>query len=149
MQPIIQYLLKISSLKWTKWSFLILFCSTYLISTGQCDETRKACAKELSPYVSDGQFRGGVLSAGETKLYRSTFYGDRSYKLIVGAGGETGNLRFKILSTSYKVLFDSAQHDYPASWKLKFRNTSDFLVQVSLKEGVPEGCSVLMIGFEI
>ena len=131
--------------------FLLTVCSINEIdaqSDYECSKTRSVCSKALAPFISDGQFRSANLEKGESQLFKTTFYGGRTYKLTLGANGSLGNVRFKILNSYKKVLFDSAKQGYPKEWKLKFKNTSDFYLDISLAEGVEKGCALVLVGFE-
>ena len=129
--------------------FVILVLLGTISSFAQCGNMRAVCNSEMNGFVLDGQYRSANLASGKSKIFRSTFYGNRLYKLVVANKEGLGNVRFKILNSSYKILFDSAKHNYPSSWQLEFANTSDFLIEISFKDETNLGCALLMIGFEI
>lgn len=127
-------------------SCFILICIAHILPA-QCESQNALAQKELAPYITNGQYRISELEAGESETFQSTFYGNIGYKLVVANEEGLGNVVFKILNTSKQVLYDSSKNGDPSSWEIKFKNTSNFIVEISLKDSKKEGCALLLVGF--
>ena len=120
-------------------------CSTFL---------KKKCMPKIQPFTLNGEVNTSTLSSGQKTSLNLTFYSGQDYRIVVCGQSQLGDLTFKVMDTSRKVVFDSQKNDYPDFWDFKVKNTQQFIVEVQVPESestssvLPSGCVSIMVGFK-
>ena len=137
---------------------LVLFSSLTIGANAQCKRyTKKYCLPSLNPYMHNGQLTSAVLNPGDSADIEMTFNAGKEYRLLVCNQEQIGNVQFKVLDKSRKVLYKSNPKDANPSWDFKVDNTQQFIVQLvvpAMKKDnqktnlVPNGCVALLVGFK-
>ncbi len=137
---------------------IVLFSSLTIDANAQCKRyTKKYCLPSLSPYMHNGQLTSAVLNPGDSADIEMTFNAGKEYRLLVCNQEQIGNVQFKVLDKSRKVLYKSDPEDANPSWNFKVENTQQFTVQLvvpAMKKNnqrtslVPNGCVALLVGFK-
>ncbi|HEX8515336.1 MAG TPA: hypothetical protein VF868_03995 [Bacteroidia bacterium] len=121
----------------------------------QCDKfVKKKCMPKILPFTHNGQFNGSTMAAGKNAEFNMTFSAGQAYRILVCAEPVLGDVAFKVLDQSRKVLYDSKQNDYTDFWDFKMKNTQQLIVQVDVPASAsssstpPSGCVSVMVGFK-
>jgi hypothetical protein len=121
----------------------------------QCNTfVKKKCMPKILPFTHNGQMNTSTMSAGQNSEMNLTFYAGQAYRILVCSEPILGEVSFKVLDQSHKVVFDSKQNDNPDFWDFKVKNTQQFIVQVeaprsdSPSSTPPSGCVSVLVGFK-
>jgi hypothetical protein len=121
----------------------------------QCNTfVKKKCMPKILPFTHNGQLNASTLAAGQSSDYNMTFYAGQAYRILVCSEPILGDVTFKVLDQSKKVVFDSKDNDYPDFWDFKVKNTQQFIVHVDIPRSEsgasvpPSGCVSVMVGFK-
>ena len=127
-------------------------------ANAQCKRyTKRECLPSLSPYMHNGQLTSAVLYPGDSADVALTFNAGKEYRILVCNQEQIGNVQFKVLDKSRKVLYKSDPKNANPSWDFKVANTQQFIVQLTvpaMKKSnqknnlVPNGCVALLVGFK-
>ncbi|MCW3103263.1 MAG: hypothetical protein JWO09_1703 [Bacteroidetes bacterium] len=124
-------------------------------ATSQCTTfVKKKCMPKIQPFTHNGQVNTSTLSAGQNSEYNFTFYAGQAYRILVGAEPVLGEVSFRVLDQSRKVVFDSKENDSPDFWDFKMKNTQQLIVQVTIPASAsssstpPSGCVSVLVGFK-
>jgi hypothetical protein len=129
-----------------------------LDANAQCKRyTKKYCLPSLSPFMHNGQLTSAVLNPGESADVELTFNSGKEYRVLVCSQEQIGNVQFKILDVTGKVLYESDPEEQNPHWDFKVTHTQKFTVQLlvpAMKKDiqktnlVPNGCVSLLVGFK-
>jgi hypothetical protein len=121
----------------------------------QCTNfVKKKCMPKIQPFTHNGQMNTSTLSAGQSSEYTLTFYAGQAYRILVCSEPVLGDVSFRVLDQSHKVVFDSKDNDFPDFWDFKVKNTQQFIVQVDIPRSAssgstpPSGCVSVLVGFK-
>lgn len=121
----------------------------------QCKEyVKKKCMFKISPFMQNGQVNVSTLSAGQNSEMNVTFYAGQDYRILVCSEEVLGDVSFKVMDMSHKVLFDSKENNSPDFWDFKVKNTQQLIVHVDIPQSAssasipPSGCVSVMVGFK-
>jgi len=127
-------------------------------SSAQCKSyTKKHCLPSLSPYIHNGQLTSAVLNPGDLADIEMTFNAGKEYRLLVCNQEQIGNVQFKVLDQSRKVIYESNTEETNSFWDFKVENTQQLIVQLVIPKIeksnqrnnlVPNGCVALLVGFK-
>lgn len=141
------YMYRIILLLW-----IVLFPT---VTYAQCNVfVKKKCMYKVSPFTSNGQVNTNTILAGQQVSLNLTFSAGQDYRIIVCSEEILGEVTFKILDKSKRVIFDSAQNNYPDFWDFKAKSTQPLTVEVtappsqSTSSVVPGGCLSVLVGFK-
>ncbi len=125
------------------------------VASSQCNVfVKKKCMYKVSPFTSNGQVNTNTILAGQQVSLNLTFSAGQDYRIIVCSEEILGEVTFKILDKSKRVIFDSAQNNYPDFWDFKAKSTQPLTVEVtappsqSTSSVVPGGCLSVLVGFK-
>lgn len=110
--------------------------------------------QKVIPFTHDGQMNVSTLSAGQNTDISLTFYSGQAYRILVCSEETLGDVTFKVMDMSKKVVFDSKDNNYPDFWDFKVKNTQQFIVHVeippsaSVSSAPPSGCVSVLVGFK-
>jgi len=129
-----------------------------LNANAQCKRyTKKDCLPSLSPYMHNGQLTSAVLYPGDSADVALTFNAGKEYRILVCNQEQIGNVQFKVLDKSRKVLYKSDPDEVNSLWDFKVANTQQLIVQLTVpamvksnqkNNLVPSGCVALLVGFK-
>lgn len=116
----------------------------------QVEQLQNICSLYFSPeYISDGQEYFASLKPDQKVEFRTTFYGDNTYRIIACTNLKKGDLVFTVFDTEKNLLFSNANYDYSQYWDFKFASTITCIVQVDIKNiKFTPGFVMLMIGYK-
>ncbi len=127
-------------------------------ANAQCKRyTKKYCLPSLSPYMHNGQLTSAVLNPGDSADIAMTFNAGKEYRVLICNQEQIGNVQFKVLDKSRKVLYKSDPEQHNPSWDFKVENTQQFIIQLTVPKMeksnqktnlVPNGCVALLVGFK-
>lgn len=115
---------------------------------------KKKVMPKIAPFQLNGQVATSTLSSGQKTTLNVTFYQGQDYRIVVCGQPQLGDLSFKVLDATKKVVFDSRKNDSPDFWDFKVKNTQQFVVEVQVPESEstasipPSGCVSIMVGFK-
>lgn len=134
-------------------SLLIAFPFTAAVA--QCNTfIKKKCMYKIQPFTNNGQMNTSTVTAGQNSEMNMTFYAGQAYRILVCSEEALGEVSFKVMDMSHKVVFDSKQNDLPDFWDFKVKNTQQFIVHVDVPTSSspstvqPSGCVSVMVGFK-
>jgi hypothetical protein len=134
---------------------LVLGLFASIDAQSQCISYARAVVKpELSPYIHDGNYNATILGEGESVVLRKTVFEGQKYRIVVKGVPELPALRFRVIDSGSKVLFDNALYDYASSWDFDIQDTRTISVEVSVREDEdPEsttgGCVAILFGLNL
>lgn len=127
-------------------------------ANGQCKKfTKNYCLPTLTPYINNGQLTSAILNPGDSADVELTFNADKEYRILVCSQDQIGNVQFKVLDNTRKVLYKSDENDKNPHWDFKVNHTQKFVVQLTVPPMeksvqktnlVPNGCVSLLVGFK-
>ena len=112
---------------------LIIAISTLTIdANAQCKKfTKKHCLPSLAPFIHNGQLTSAIFNGGETADIEMTFNAGKEYRILVCGQDFFGNVQFKVLDNTRKVLYSSSELETNPSWDFKAATTQQLIIQVS------------------
>ncbi len=130
----------------------------FAISTttkAQCNAfVKKKCMYKVVPFTSNGQVNTNTLEAGKTISLNLSFYAGKDYRIIVCSEEILGDVTFKVIDKSKRVVFSSAENNHPDFWDFKAKSTQPLTVEVtsppsqSTSSVIPSGCLSIIVGFK-
>lgn len=133
----------------------ISFIATFNFSSllySQCDTIASLCSKHIiSSFVSDGQqYRSLLLNSEEYAEFKSTFFGETTYRIAACSGKSDGNLIFNIYDQERHLLFSNKNHKNAPYWDFKIKSTIEAIIEarLDLNKNTGSGCAVILIGFK-
>ncbi len=137
---------------------VLLIISFGIDANAQCKRyTKKYCLPTLSPYMHNGQLTSAVLNPGDSADVAMTFNAGKEYRILVCSQEQIGNVQFKILDKTRKVLYKSDPEEHNSYWDFKVENTQQFVIQLTVapleksnqkNNLMPNGCVALLVGFK-
>jgi hypothetical protein len=131
---------------------IFISLATFNKVSAQCDTIAKICAKHIiSSFISDGQqYRALLLNAEETAEFKTTFFGETTYRLAACSGTSDGNLIFNIYDQDRHLLFSNRKQKNAPYWDFKVKSTLETIIEAQLdgNKNPGSGCAVILIGFK-
>jgi hypothetical protein len=137
--------------------FALLVIGFFFVAntSAQCVSFARAVAKpELSPFLHDGNYNATILGEGETIVLRKTVFQGQKYRLVIKGVPELPGLRYRVLDSDSKVLFDNASQNYISKWDFDVQTTRTLQVEITvLDDDKPEtaigGCVAILFGLHL
>jgi len=133
----------------------LAFISAFQINgklSSQCDTIASLCSKHIiSSFVSDGQqYRSLLLNSEEYAEFKTTFFGETTYRIAACSGKTDGNLIFSIYDQDRNVLFSNKNQKNAPYWDFKIKSTVEAIIEAKLdsNRNSGSGCAVILIGFK-
>ncbi len=124
-------------------------------SYAQCNSfVKKKCMPNVLPFTQNGQMNTSTLTAGQSAEMNLTFYAGQDYRILVCFQEQLGDVTFKVMDASRKVIFESKDNNFADFWDFKVKNTQQFIVEVTAPPSetktsiVPSGCVSVLVGFK-
>lgn len=116
----------------------------------QQEQLQHMCSLYFSPeYISDGQEYFAQLKPDQKIEFRTTFFGDNTYRIVACTSVRKGDLVFSVYDTEKNLLFSNASYDFSQYWDFKFSSTVTCIIQVDVKSvKFTPGYVMLLIGFK-
>lgn len=116
----------------------------------QVEQLQNICSLYFSPeYISDGQEYFASLKPDQKVEFRTTFYGENTYRIVACTNLKKGDLVFTVFDTEKNLLFTNASYNYSQYWDFKFSSTITCIVQVDVKNiKFTPGFVMLLIGYK-
>lgn len=135
-----------------KHTFLLLIAFLFgsSICSAQFEALSNGCKKNFpSEFVSDGQEYYASLKPDQKIEFRTTFFGNNTYRLAACTNLSEGHLSFSIFDTDKNLLFTNESQDYSPYWNFRFTSTITCIIQVEMKsEKFKPGYVMLLIGYK-
>jgi len=133
--------------------FIILASILSLVSKpvfSQVEQLQNICSLYFSPeYISDGQEYFASLKPDQKVEFRTTFYGDNTYRIVACTNLKKGDLVFTVFDTEKNLLFSNENYKYSQYWDFKFASTITCIIQVDVKNiKFTPGYVMLLIGYK-
>ena len=128
-----------------------------LMSVGvhaQCRSFAKnKCVPGLAPYKFNETFNAAQLSPGEEAEVNLTFFSGQEYRVMVCTHPILGDVNWKLVDQTEKVVFESLASDPKQIFDLKAAGTTQMKVVVTVpdRDGgnmVHVGCVAILLGFK-
>jgi hypothetical protein len=133
----------------------MLLLTVPALTKAECNAfVKKKCMYKVVPFTSNGQVNTSTLEAGKTISLNLSFYAGKDYRIIVCSEEILGDVSFKVIDKSKKVVFSSAENNSPDFWDFKAKSTQPLTVEVtsppsqSTSSVVPSGCLSIIVGFK-
>lgn len=138
-------------MKTTRYCILTLFMvavSQPLLA--QVDQLQNICSLYFSPeFVSDGQEYFAALKPDQKVEFRTTFFGDNTYRIVACSNVRKGDVVFSVYDTEKNLLFSNSSYDYSPYWDFRFSSTITCIIQVDVKNvKFTPGYVMLLIGYK-
>lgn len=138
---------------------LVAVLITFTFDTkAQCKSyTKKHCLPSLTPYIHNGQLTSAVLNPGDEADIDMTFNAGKEYRILVCNQEQIGDVQFKVLDQTRKVLYESDPEQTNPYWDFNMENTQNLIIQLTVPKIdksnqmtrlTPNGCVALLVGFK-
>lgn len=124
-------------------------------ATAQCRSYAKnKWVPELSPYKFNESFNAAQLAPGEDAEVALTFYSGQEYRILVRSHPILGEVNWKLVDASNKILFESLADEPKHTFDFKVASTQQLKVQVWVPEVANSnsmthvGCVGILVGFK-
>lgn len=115
----------------------------------QADTIMQLCTQYLiPPYISDGQQYRALISQGEVAEFRTTFYGNSTYRIVSCSGLSEGSLIFSVYDSDRNLLFTNEDYQNSPYWDFRYESTVNCIIEARLDETETSGFAILLIGFK-
>lgn len=116
----------------------------------QLNQLQHICALYFSPeFISDGQEYFAPLKPDQKVEFRTTFFGENTYRLVACTNLRKGDLTFTVFDTEKNLLFTNASFDHSPYWDFHFGSTVTCIIQVDVKNvKFTPGYVMLLIGYK-
>ena len=128
----------------------ILFLGLAKPSYSQVEQLQNICSLYFSPeFITDGQEYFAALKPDQKVEFKTTFYGENTYRIVACTNLKKGDLIFTLYDTEKNLLFSNASYDYTQYWDFKFASTITCVIQVDVKNTkfIP-GYVMLLVGYK-
>lgn len=123
-------------------------------ASAQCRSFAKnKCVPELAPYKFNETFNAAQLSPGEEAEVNLTIFSGQEYRVMVCAHPILGEVNWKLVDNSNKIVFESLANEPKTYFDLKAASTTQMKVVVWVPERpnsnmVHVGCVAILVGFK-
>lgn len=133
--------------------FITLFCVTLGFSIkveAQLTQLQHICSLYFSPeYISDGQEYFAQLKPDRKVEFRTTFFGDNTYRIVACSNIRRSEVAFSVYDTEKNLLFSNTDYDHSPYWDFRFASTVTCIIQIDVKSDkfIP-GYVMMLIGYK-
>ena len=133
-------------------SVIIVFLTfgTSSLVKAQLEQLQNICSLYFSPeFISDGQEYFAQLKPDQKVEFRTTFFGENTYRIVACTNLRKGDLVFTVYDTEKNLLFSNSDYEYSPYWDFRFGSTITCIIQVDVKSSkfIP-GYVMLLIGYK-
>lgn len=117
----------------------------------ECSGLVKICKNNLvkgnRKFLSDGQVYS-VLLNNEKAEFKTTFFGNSTYRIAVTSGIEDDYVVFSVKDLDGNILFTNKDYDNAPYWDFKVPESLPIIIETELDiDKKKAGCVVMLIGF--
>lgn len=129
---------------------LTLLLTLALSGNAQIESLKKTCETHFSTgYISDGQDYYAALRPDQPIEFRTTFFGNNTYRIATCSSIKRGDIVFKVYDTDKNLLFSNEEYGYPPYWDFTFTSTVTCIIQVDVRvKKFKPGYIMLLIGYK-
>jgi hypothetical protein len=119
---------------------------------------KKYCLPSIAPFIHNGQLTNALFNPGDSADIEMSFNAGKEYRIVVCSQEMIGNVQFKVLDKTRKVLYKSDPDQTNPFWDFKVANTQPLIVQITVPPAdntknpitrlTPNGCVALLVGFK-
>lgn len=116
----------------------------------QLTQLQHICSLYFSPeYISDGQEYFAQLNPDRKVEFRTTFFGDNTYRIVACSNLRRSELVFSVYDTEKNLLFSNSDYDFSPYWDFRFASTVTCIIQIDVRSQkfVP-GSVMMLIGYK-
>lgn len=133
--------------------YIILVSALSIIvkpAKSQVEQLQNICSLYFSPeYISDGQEYFAALKPDQKVEFKTTFYGENTYRIVACTNLKKGDLVFTVFDTEKNLLFTNANYNFSQYWDFKFTSSITCIIQVDVKNSkFTPGYVMLLIGYK-
>lgn len=127
-----------------------------LMADGQCRAfTKNRVLPLMSGYVQNDNYNSAQLVPGDEAELLLTFYGNKEYRLVVGAHPILGEVDYEVLDTNNQLIYASkdSKSENKYIFDFKMSSTQQLIVRIRVPDQnsalTPhEGCVTVMTGYK-
>lgn len=130
-------------------AFVLLLAFSHK-ANAQLEQLQNICSLYFSPeFISDGQEYFAQLKPDQKVEFRTTFFGENTYRVVACTNLRKGDLVFNIYDTEKNLLFSNANYQYSPYWDFRFSSTITCIIQVEVRNvKFSPGYVMLLIGYK-
>jgi len=128
-------------------AFLVMLSSS---TSAQLNQLQHICSLYFSPeYITDGQEYLAQLKPDQKVEFRTTFFGDNTYRIVACTNLRRSDVIFSVFDTEKNLLFTNANYNNSPYWDFRFTSTVTCIIQVDVQyQKFTPGYVMLLIGYK-
>ncbi|MDD3567780.1 MAG: hypothetical protein PHT92_05200 [Bacteroidales bacterium] len=128
-------------------ALLIMLSSS---TSAQLNQLQHICSLYFSPeYIADGQEYLAQLKPDQKVEFRTTFFGDNTYRIVACTNLKRSDVIFSVFDTEKNLLFTNANYNNSPYWDFRFTSTVTCIIQVDVQnQKFTPGYVMLLIGYK-
>lgn len=131
-------------------TIVILMLGFGVKANAQLTQLQNICSLYFSPeFISDGQEYFAQLNPDRKIEFRTTFFGDNTYRIVACSNIRRSELVFSVFDTEKNLLFSNADYEFSPYWDFRFSSSVTCIIQIDIKSQkfVP-GYVMMLIGYK-
>jgi len=130
--------------------FILLFFLSGKQVSAQVEQLQNICSLYFSPeYISDGQEYFAQLKPDLKVEFRTTFFGENTYRIVACTNLRKGELIYSVYDTEKNLLFSNLNYELSPYWDFRFSSTITCIIQVDVRSSkFQPGYVMLLIGYK-
>ncbi|MDX9769532.1 MAG: hypothetical protein RBT19_04170 [Tenuifilaceae bacterium] len=119
-------------------------------AVGQLNQLQHICSLYFSPeYITDGQEYFAQLKPDQKVEFRTTFFGDNTYRIVACTNLRRSDVIFSVYDTEKNLLFTNANYNNSPYWDFRFSSSVTCIIQVDVQnQKFTPGYVMLLIGYK-
>lgn len=131
--------------------FVLFIFSIHSTYSQECSGLVEVCKSNLTKgnpkFLSDGQVYS-VLLNNEKSEFKTTFFGNSTYRISVSAGNEDDFVIFTVKDIKGNIIFTNKNYNNAPYWDFEVPETLSVIIETELDlDKKKSGCVVMLIGF--
>lgn len=116
----------------------------------QQHQLQHICSLYFSPeYITDGQEYLAQLKPDQKVEFRTTFFGENTYRIVACTNIRRSDVVFSVYDTEKNLLFTNTSYNNSPYWDFRFSSTVTCIIQVDVKnQKFDPGYVMLLIGYK-
>ena len=130
-------------------AILLLFVSTDFCAA-QFESLEPGCRQYFtSEFVSDGQEYYASLKPDQKIEFKTTFFGNNTYRIVACSNVTDGKLVYSVYDTDKNLLFSNESSNFSPFWNFSFTSTVTCIIQVEMRsKSFKPGYVMLLVGYK-
>ena len=119
-------------------------------TSAQLNQLQHICSLYFSPeYITDGQEYLAQLKPDQKVEFRTTFFGENTYRIVACTNLRRSDVIFSVFDTEKNLLFTNANFNNSPYWDFRFTSTVTCIIQVDVQnQKFTPGYVMLLIGYK-